>query len=259
MTFTAGLGASPLGVGAILASVIYVGDHLCGADYNPAVSIGVLLRYGLLVPDWWKSLVVALSQLAGGIMAGFLAYLCRGSVHFPGPDPAHGGGGPVVFEMLWTALLVYAVCACTTQITEAEDPGNARKGHSRSYHGLVIGMVMAVGAYCSGDKGSRSGGVFNPALGTGIGVAAIAEGSHSDMSIWVYWVGPLCGALLGGGIFHLLHTHVDVMEMAPLMEEEDIYQPPFDGYMGGMDGVPVDRAGDLMGDYDPPQYSKGFT
>ena len=46
----------PLAVGAGLMAMIYAGGHISGAHYNPAVSLGVLLRGRLspaeLVPYW---------------------------------------------------------------------------------------------------------------------------------------------------------------------------------------------------------------
>lgn len=221
ISLVAALGGEALAIGCIVAAMIYMGDDLCGADYNPAVSLGVLVRYGLFVPDWWKTLVVAVCQVAGGILAGFIAYAARQKISFPnddsnlGPDGIHGDWGAVLYEGLWTMLLVYAVCASTTQIAEETDPNGRRKGHGRSYHGLVIGFVILAGVIGGSQAGSGSGGVFNPAMGTGICAAAVADENQSGRALWVYWVGPVIGALFGGGLFTLLHSHEDSEPVDP--------------------------------------------
>lgn len=54
---------------------------------------------------------------------------------------------------------------------------------------------------------------------------------------------PFLGAILGGGLFNLLHYHADVMDAVPPLEEEEeealgAYQAPVMGYGGAsMNGI----------------------
>ncbi len=61
----------PLAVGAGLMAMIYAGGHISGAHYNPAVSLGVLLRGRLspaeLVP-YWIAQVAGASAAAGVVI-----------------------------------------------------------------------------------------------------------------------------------------------------------------------------------------------
>jgi len=50
---------------------------------------------------------------------------------------------------------------------------------------------------------------FNPALGTAIVTMDWAYGGKSPSQLWVYFVGPFGGALLGAGLFKLLHIGRD--------------------------------------------------
>jgi aquaporin Z len=213
VTLTAALGAPPLAVGAMYAAMVYAGDHICGADFNPAVSLGVLLRYGIFVDDWWKTFVVAVAQVVGGLGAGLLTWGVRGRASFPAEDGAHGTLGAFAFEVLWTGLIIFVVCTATTPTSAT--PARERTGHGRSYHGVAIGFAYAAGAYCSSKAGSGSGGVFNPAVGTGAGVAALLAREPEGRFLWIYWAAPLLGAVLGGALYSLLHARDDDAALSP--------------------------------------------
>ena len=54
--------------------------------------------------------------------------------------------------------------------------------------------------------GGISGGVFNPAVGTGPILAALAGGGSLG-SLWVYWVGPVAGAVLAVPVYRMQHPN----------------------------------------------------
>jgi len=212
LVLTASLTGDGLAVGAMLLALVYMGDHVCGADYNPAVTLGVALRMKVPLREYWKILVTIVAQFLGGILAALTAYGVAGNVKFPNPDGTHGVGGALMFETLWTSLLVYVVCAVMTPTHAEDDPdiNEERKGHSRSFQGLSIGFVVAGGIYAAGQYGGGSGGVFNPALGTGISVIDYAFTNGTSINnLWVYWLAPFLGSFIGSGLFVLLHYHKD--------------------------------------------------
>src|SRR4051812_29565987 len=102
-----GIGASagviaPLAIGAALMVMIFAGGHISGAHYNPAVTLGVLLRGRLNAAD---AIPYIVSQLAGAALA-----VLAGEFFFPrgflpplagptGPPPL----GPVLLTL--SALL----------------------------------------------------------------------------------------------------------------------------------------------------------
>ena len=51
MTAVAGLSAAPIAIGCTLMVMVYMGGHISGAHYNPAVSIAVFLRGSLEKSD----------------------------------------------------------------------------------------------------------------------------------------------------------------------------------------------------------------
>lgn len=72
-----------------------------------------------------------------------------------------------------------------------------------SYYGLAIGLTVMTGAFAIGGI---SGGVFNPAVGTGPILAAPADGGSLG-SLWLYWAGPVAGAMLAVPVYRLQHRN----------------------------------------------------
>ena len=200
--------AKALTVGMMLTSMVYALDHVCGADFNPAVTLGVSLRMGRLFKDRGRILTVFLAQFGGAFAASLTTFVLNGGVggsgvQFPAPNGNTGAAGAVFFEAAWTAFLVYTVCAVMTDTMDKNSTTVARRGHSRSYHGLAIGFVLVGGIFCAGKSGAGSGGVFNPALG--LATAVIGEHNGSIRDVWIYLAGPFAGSVLGASVFTILH------------------------------------------------------
>ena len=53
--------------------------------------------------------------------------------------------------------------------------------------------------------GGISGGVFNPAVGTGPILVDALAGNGAFEQLWIYWVGPLLGGVAAAGVFDLQH------------------------------------------------------
>src|SRR6185436_14785563 len=57
---------APLAIGAALMVMIFAGGHISGGHYNPAVSLGVLIRGKLKAAD---AVPYMISQIAGAALA----------------------------------------------------------------------------------------------------------------------------------------------------------------------------------------------
>lgn len=171
------------------------------------------------------------AQFLGALIAAFTAYGIAGTVDLPsGTSPVITNvGGSIVFETIWTAIIVYVVCAVMTPIHGDEDNAPERSGHSLSYQGLSIGFVLAGGIFCAGNGGTASGGIFNPALGTALASVLPVfsdQGKSFAKHLWIYWIGPFIGSFLGSGLFSLLHYHADPKLGYHLASDTDI-EPSF--------------------------------
>lgn len=179
---------APLAIGASLMIMVYMGGHISGGHYNPAVSLAVLLRGKMASTGEFVGYVV--SQCLGAIVAALAVQAILGRTFAPAPGDDATTGGALLVEFLYTFALALVVL----------NSAASAKTHGNSFYGLAIGFTVVVGAFAGG---SISGGAFNPAVGVGpILVHALAgEGDFGDL--WLYLVGPLLGGALAAVMFGL--------------------------------------------------------
>ena len=111
---------APIPIGLALAAMVYMGGHVSGAHYNPAVSFGLFLRR---VIDSRTMLAYWVAQLAGAVLAFTAGNLISG--HTPGIHPGADATGiqAVSAEVIFTA---------------AGPRGAQRGGHSGHGRELVL-------------------------------------------------------------------------------------------------------------------------
>ena len=177
---------APLAIGASLMIMVYMGGHVSGGHYNPAVSLAVLLRGKLASTGEFLAYVV--SQLAGAIAAALVAYVITGKTFAPAPAESTSALGALLVETLFTFALALVVL---NSAVSAKTQGN-------SFYGLAIGFTIVVAAFAGG---SISGGAFNPAVGTGPILVQVALGGGSLSHLWLYLVGPFLGGSLAAAVF----------------------------------------------------------
>lgn len=175
---------APLAIGSVLMVVVYMGGHISGGHFNPAVSFGLWLRRKI---DLVTMLTYWLAQLVGAALAFIFGYVVSGST--PGIAPGHNATWiqALGVEAVFTGLLVLTVLnVAATRATE----GN-------SFYGLAIGFAIVIGAFAGGPI---SGGAFNPAVGFGALFGKTVFGGGNFDWFWIYVVGPLVGAAIAAGI-----------------------------------------------------------
>ena len=192
LSVLAELPAAPLAIGASLMVMVYMGGHISGAHYNPAVSLAVWCRGKLPASELAPYIV---SQLLGAVAAAGVVWIVLGQSFAPAPASTASWMQALVVEILYTfALALVVLNVATSPATE----GN-------SFYGLAIGFTIAAAAFAGGPI---SGGAFNPAVGTGpiIIHATIGDGSRESwLNLWLYWVGPVLGGALAAGVYRLQH------------------------------------------------------
>lgn len=188
-TVLGGSPMAPLAIGATLMVMVYMGGHVSGGHYNPAVSLGLVLRGSFAASEL---LPYVAAQLIGAFFASLIVYLIFGRTFVPAPAPTSTVMAALLIEILYTTALALVVMNVATTPATA---GN-------SFYGLAIGFTVVVGAFAGGPI---SGGAFNPAVGVGPAIihGLIARGSIGH--VWLYIIGPGVGAVLAAAIYRVQH------------------------------------------------------
>ena len=180
---------APIAIGAVLMAMVYMGGHISGAHYNPAVSVAILIRGKMEIRDLLPYVV---AQITGAILASLAVLVILQDTFAPAPAPEAGLVTVLLAEGLFTFALSLVILNVATDDATA---GN-------SFYGLAIGFTVMAGAFAVGDI---SGGVFNPAVGTGPILVDALAGNGSFDQLWIYWAGPLLGGIAAAGVFDLQH------------------------------------------------------
>lgn len=189
LTVLSGTDLAPLAIGASLMVMVYMGGHISGAHYNPAVSLAVLLRGELPSKDFVPYLV---SQVAGAVAAAYVVKTITGSTFAPAPAAEATTVAALLVEILYTFALALVVLNVATS---PHTSGN-------SFYGLAIGFTVVVGAFAGGPI---SGGAFNPAVGTGPTIIHAVLGDGSWEHLWLYLTGPFIGGALAAVVYRFQH------------------------------------------------------
>ena len=170
LTVTGEVAMAPLAIGCSLMIMVYMGGHISGGHYNPAVSLACLMRGKLPSRDFVPYVV---AQVLGAIVAAWLSSVIFGRTIPIAPSASASVTSALLVELLFTFALALVV------LNTATHPVAAFAG------------------------GGISGGAFNPAVGTGITLVHALLGGGSFASLWLYLVGPFLGGALAAVVFKI--------------------------------------------------------
>jgi aquaporin Z len=195
-----GLGIGFVGValafGLTLLTMAYAIGHISGCHLNPAVSVGLFAGGRFRASDLLPYIV---AQLAGGCAgAGVLYIIASGKPGFSASAGfasngygAHSPGGYtllscLVAEIVLTAFFLLIILGATD--------GRAPKGFAPIAIGLGLTLIHLISIPITNTS-------VNPARSTG---PAIFAGGWAVRQLWLFWIAPIVGAILGGGIYRTL-------------------------------------------------------
>src|SRR5690554_3305904 len=174
LTVLGGTTFAPLAIGSVLMVMVYMGGHVSGGHYNPAVTLGVWMRGGKMATSEVGPYMAV--QTAGALVAALVVYVVLGQALHVAPAVETSLFGFFLLELLFTFALVLVVLHTASADATA---GN-------SYYSLAIGFTVLVGAFAAGPI---SGGAFNPAVALGPILVDVFLGDGSSLAgLWVYLV-----------------------------------------------------------------------
>lgn len=145
-----GLTGNPIAIGLGLAVLVYMGAHISGAHYNPAVTLAMYINDQIDIKESGKYVA---SQLIGSVIGVFILTEL-GQDSFSVVSKTTEIQSFFVAEILFTFLLVFVIL----NVALNKD----LKGNQ--FYGLAIGLTVTAGAFSVGDI---SGAVLNPAVSFG--------------------------------------------------------------------------------------------
>lgn len=179
------LTGNPIAIGAVLATMVYMGGYISGAHYNPAVTIAVWMQKKISAKDVVAYIV---TQFIAVIAAAGVFQLIKSDTVAVMPANNTEFITALLVELLFTFALVSVILHTAAS--------KATKGND--YYGLAIGLVLGVAALAGG---SISGGAFNPAIGIGFNLYDWNALMSSANTFWLYLVGPIAGGVIASLVF----------------------------------------------------------
>lgn len=194
------LGIGFLGValafGLTVLTMAFAIGHISGAHLNPAISIGLVA--GKRFPAS-ELLPYVAAQVFGGIAAaGVLYIIASGQPNFDvsagfasNGYGAHSPGGYsllacFVAEVVLTMFFLIVIMGSTDR--------RAPAGFAPIAIGLCLTLIHLVGIPVTNLS-------VNPARSTG---PAIFVGGWAVAQLWLFWIAPIIGGALGGGVYRAL-------------------------------------------------------
>jgi aquaporin Z len=202
LTVLSGSALAPLAIGASLMIMVYMGGHVSGAHYNPAVTLAVFLRGKLPAAEVGPYMA---SQVLGSVAAAGVAAFLTGRTLALAPGAGVTSAQAVLTEVLYTFALALVVLNVATSTKTANN----------SFYGLAIGFTIVVAAFAGGGI---SGGAFNPAVGIGPNVVHGVRDGAAFLHIWIYIVGPLAGGALAAAVFKVQDPGPLTVEDVPVKQ-----------------------------------------
>jgi aquaporin Z len=177
--------------GLVIAVMVSAFGFISGGHFNPAVTLGFVVtrRIAPALAVWYW-----LVQFGGAAAAALLlnwvlpsGALSAGNLGVPALGSGIGAGPAVVVEAVLTFFLVWVIFAT------AVDP----RGTFKQIAGLAIGFTIAFDVLMAYGL---TGGAMNPARAFGPQLV----GDHWK-HFWVWYVGPLTGAVIAASLYELLY------------------------------------------------------
>jgi len=193
-------------IGFVLMVIIYQYVYISGAHFNPAVTLGIVIRGGTQsfpTYNWGQIFMYWIAQILGGFFGGLYSWTIGGkSACFIYPKLDHELFWPVqgfFCELTFTFLLVSSVL----------HTGISQQGNS--FYGLTIGLTLFVGVLAINTV---TGCAINPAVYIGTTLPALCcqhwygeavSGHIQTCYFWIYLCAEPLGAIIAGLLFRHLY------------------------------------------------------
>lgn len=196
-----GLLGVALAFGLTVLTMAFAVGHISGGHFNPAVSVGLWAARRFPVQDLLPYIV---AQVVGGIAAGGVLYLiASGQAGFDvtagfasNGYGEHSPGGysllaALVTEVVMTMIFLFVIIGSTDRRVPV------------GFAPIAIGLCLTLIHLISIPVTNTS---VNPARSTGVAVFA---GGWAVEQLWLFWLAPIVGGLLGALLYRYIGGEPD--------------------------------------------------
>lgn len=179
--------AAALAAGGIVVAMTGAFAPIATTHLNPAVTLG-LIAAGRL--DSSRAPFLILAQCLGAVAAaGLIALVVAGAA-----SPPRGGMALAAntYDRAFSMSVVFAIELVATAILVLVVVGMGGRRAPATVGPIAVGLAT-VSLYLIAIP--VSGGGLNPARSLGI---ALFSGTAAILQLWVFWVAPILGAIIGG-------------------------------------------------------------
>ena len=190
------LGVS-LAFGLTVVTMAYAIGHVSGCHLNPAVTVGLWAGGRFDAKDMPVYIV---AQLLGAIVAAYTlfaiasgapGYMLAPNVLAVNGVEAHSPGSYSMFAGVLTEIVMTAFFLLIIM-------GSTHSSAPAGFAPLAIGLGLTLIHLISIPVTNTS---VNPARSTG---PALVVGGLALQQLWIFWVAPIVGAIIGGGLYRWL-------------------------------------------------------
>ena len=191
-----GLLGVALAFGLTVLTMAYAIGHISGCHLNPAVSVG-LWAGGRFPANQLLPYIIA--QVIGGLIAGGVLFLIASGkagfdvtagfasngygAHSPG---GYSLGAALISEIVMTMMFLLVILGATDK--------RAPQGMAPVAIGLCLTLIHLISIPVTNTS-------VNPARSTGV---ALYAGGWAIAQLWLFWVAPIIGALIGAAVYRYI-------------------------------------------------------
>ncbi len=182
--------------GLSVVTMAYAIGHISGCHLNPAVTVG--LAAGGRFPGS-QILPYIIAQVVGAVLAAALLYtIASGAAGFDVSkgfaSNGYGAHSPGQYSLVAGFLMEVTMTAVFLFIIMGATHGKAPAGFAPLAIGLALVMIHLVSIPVTNTS-------VNPARSTG---PALFVGGWALQQLWLFWVAPLIGGVIGGVVYRWL-------------------------------------------------------
>ncbi|PQJ89376.1 MULTISPECIES: aquaporin Z [Aliivibrio] len=191
-----GFAGVALAFGLTVLTMAFAIGHISGCHLNPAVSIGLWVGGRFDVKDLLPYII---SQVLGGIAAGGILYLiASGQAGFDlaGGFASNGFGehSPGGYSMMSALIIEVVLTAMFLIVIMGATDSRAPAGFAPIAIGLCLTLIHLISIPVTNTS-------VNPARSTAV---AVYVGDWATSQLWLFWVAPIVGAVIGALIYKVI-------------------------------------------------------